>query len=256
MRLFSDAAWKSETGVLPLSLLHYSRFRWNINATNKAKVRKGRPLLWLRTREAESWFEEKASAKAALIWCEVSRRARWASQVRPVGFLIFFRCRRSQKRTLKQNKNKDFTCAMSWDASVNACLTTVTEPHARACRWVDVRWRFAAHLLRCTWIPGCCVWGRFNPPKVESTRQGDGGGVAAPSIAQHKLQTFDRRWLECWRCSIPPSWTGFERGPPSIGASTRRGSLWSPCETCLGSHSPRLYNGRMPDVTVGVSWWM
>lgn len=25
----------------------------------------------------------------------------------------------------------------------------------------------------------------------------------------------------------------------------QHGSLWSPCETCLGSHSTRLYNGRM-----------
>lgn len=88
MKLFSDAAWKSETGVLPLSLLHYSPFRWNINATNKAKVRKRRTLLWSRTREAESWFQEKASAKAALIWCEVSRRTRWTSQVGLVDFLI------------------------------------------------------------------------------------------------------------------------------------------------------------------------
>lgn len=32
--------------------------------------------------------------------------------------------------------------------------------------------------------------------------------------------------------------------------------LWSLCETCLGSHSTRLYNGRMPDVTfdVNVIW--
>lgn len=33
-------------------------------------------------------------------------------------------------------------------------------------------------------------------------------------------------------------------------------SLWSLCETCWGSHSTRLYNGRMPDVTfdVNVIW--
>lgn len=134
MKLFSDAAWKSETSVLPLSLLHYSPFRWNINATNKAKVRKGRTLLWLRTREAESWFQEKASAKAALIWCEVSRRTRWTSQVGLVDFLIhvgwnfFLFSTQNQyvknKKTQTNEKNpKDFTCAMRRDGSVTNYLT-------------------------------------------------------------------------------------------------------------------------------------
>lgn len=35
------SGWKAETGVLPLSVLHYSQFHWNIHATNKANLRKG-----------------------------------------------------------------------------------------------------------------------------------------------------------------------------------------------------------------------
>lgn len=132
MKLFSDAAWKSKTGVLPLSLLHYSPFRWNINATNKAKVRKRQTPLWLRTREAESWFQEKASAKAALIWCEVSRRTGWTSQVGPVDFLIhvgwnFFllsaQNQYDKNKKGKQIKKQGFTCAMSRDRSLTNYLT-------------------------------------------------------------------------------------------------------------------------------------
>lgn len=132
MKLFSDPAWKSEAGVLPLSLLHYSPFRWNINATNKAKVRKRRTLLWLRTRGAESWFQEKASAKAALIWCEVSRRTRWTSRVGLVDFLIhvgwnfFLFSAQNQyvfKKKGEQIKKQDFTRAMSHDRSLTNDLT-------------------------------------------------------------------------------------------------------------------------------------